>query len=69
MKHVYKSGFLHACTHLVIDVSTCILIVLLGASTYVHVYNIADIPQDDMHIEIYAADIEYCCTQDLRMLL
>ena len=46
MQHVQKSGILHVCTHLAIDVSTYILIVQISASTYVYVCNIADDPQD-----------------------
>ena len=47
MQHVYESGFLHVFAYLVLDVSTQLLIFAYkGASTYVHVGNIADIPQD-----------------------
>ena len=36
----------HVCTHLIIDVSICILIALTGAYTYVHVCNTVDIRID-----------------------
>ena len=39
MQHVCKSGCSHVCTHLFIDVSICIMIVLTSASTNVQVSN------------------------------
>ena len=61
--------FSHRCVHMYLDctvrcfhICACVQYCRYSSRQNRQAYN-------DMHIEIYAADIEYCCTQDLRMLL